>query len=153
MSTSHPPQPLFLDDLAAGDVFESEPITLSAGQIVDFARQFDPQPFHLDDEAARGTFFQGLAASGWHTVALTMRLMVQSIPLDCGVIGAGAELAWPKAVRPGDSLRVTSTVLGITPSRSKPDRGIVEVQSVTSNQLGEVVQRLTSKLLVFRRAA
>lgn len=152
MSTSHPPQPLFLDDLAAGDVFESEPITLSAGQIVDFARQFDPQPFHLDDEAARGTFFQGLAASGWHTVALTMRLMVQSIPLDCGVIGAGAELAWPKAVRPGDSLRVTSTVLGITPSRSKPDRGIVEVQSVTSNQLGEVVQRLTSKLLVFRRA-
>ncbi|HRP27661.1 MAG TPA: MaoC family dehydratase [Burkholderiaceae bacterium] len=153
MPTSHPPQPLFLDDLAAGDVFESEPITLSAGQIVDFARQFDPQPFHLDDEAARGTFFQGLAASGWHTVALTMRLMVQSIPLDCGVIGAGAELAWPKAVRPGDSLRVTSTVLGITPSRSKPDRGIVEVQSVTSNQLGEVVQRLTSKLLVFRRAA
>jgi len=153
MPTPHPPQPLFLDDLAAGDVFESEPITLSAGQIVDFARQFDPQPFHLDDEAARGTFFQGLAASGWHTVALTMRLMVQSIPLDCGVIGAGAELAWPKAVRPGDSLRVTSTVLGITPSRSKPDRGIVEVQSVTSNQLGEVVQRLTSKLLVFRRAA
>ena len=153
MPTSHPPQPLILDDLAAGDVFESEPITLSAGQIVDFARQFDPQPFHLDDEAARGTFFQGLAASGWHTVALTMRLMVQSIPLDCGVIGAGAELAWPKAVRPGDSLRVTSTVLGITPSRSKPDRGIVEVQSVTSNQLGEVVQRLTSKLLVFRRAA
>lgn len=153
MPTSHPPQPLFLDDLTAGDVFESEPITLSAGQIVDFARQFDPQPFHLDDEAARGTFFQGLAASGWHTVALTMRLMVQSIPLDCGVIGAGAELAWPKAVRPGDSLRVTSTVLGITPSRSKPDRGIVEVQSVTSNQLGEVVQRLTSKLLVFRRAA
>ncbi|HMN74911.1 MAG TPA: MaoC family dehydratase [Burkholderiaceae bacterium] len=153
MPTSRKPPPLFLDDLAAGDVFESESITLSAEQIVDFARQFDPQPFHLDDAAARNTFFQGLAASGWHTVALTMRLMVQSLPLDCGVIGAGAELAWPKAVRPGDRLRVTSTVLGVTPSRSKPDRGIVEVQSVTSNQLGEVVQRLTSKLLVFRRAA
>ena len=147
------PQPLFLEDLSVGDVFESESLTLSAEQIVAFAEQFDPQPFHLDDEAAKGSFFQGLAASGWHTVALTMRLLVRSFPLACGVIGAGAELAWPKAARPGDRLRVASTVLGITPSRSKPDRGIVVVQSVTSNQLGEVVQRLTSKLLVFRRAA
>ncbi|HRH88279.1 MAG TPA: MaoC family dehydratase [Rubrivivax sp.] len=147
------PQPLFLEDLSVGDVFESESLTLSAEQIVAFAEQFDPQPFHLDDEAAKGSFFEGLAASGWHTVALTMRLLVRSFPLACGVIGAGAELAWPKAARPGDRLRVASTVLGITPSRSKPDRGIVVVQSVTSNQLGEVVQRLTSKLLVFRRAA
>lgn len=147
------PQPLFLEDLSVGDVFESESLTLSAEQIVAFAEQFDPQPFHLDDEAAKGSFFEGLAASGWHTVALTMRLLVRSFPLACGVIGAGAELAWPKAARPGDRLRVASTVLGITPSRSKPDRGIVIVQSVTSNQLGEVVQRLTSKLLVFRRAA
>ena len=147
------PQPLFLEDLSVGDVFESESLTLSAEQIVAFAEQFDPQPFHLDDEAAKGSFFEGLAASGWHTVALTMRLLVRSFPLACGVIGAGAELAWPKAARPGDRLRVASNVLGITPSRSKPDRGIVVVQSVTSNQLGEVVQRLTSKLLVFRRAA
>ena len=147
------PQPLFLEDLSVGDVFESESLTLSAEQIVAFAEQFDPQPFHLDDEAAKGSFFQGLAASGWHTVALTMRLLVRSFPLACGVIGAGAELAWPKAVRPGDRLRATSTVLDISPSRSKPDRGIVVVQTVTSNQLDEVVQRLTSKLLVFRRAA
>ena len=153
MATHPKPPPLFLKDLAVGDVFESESLTLSAEQIVAFAEQFDPQPFHLDDEAAKGSFFQGLAASGWHTVALTMRLLVRSFPLACGVIGAGAELAWPKAARPGDRLRVASTVLGITPSRSKPDRGIVVVQSVTSNQLGEVVQRLTSKLLVFRRAA
>ena len=147
------PQPLFLEDLSVGDVFESESLTLSAEQIVAFAEQFDPQPFHLDDEAAKGSFFEGLAASGWHTVALTMRLLVRSFPLACGVIGAGAELAWPKAVRPGDRLRATSTVLDISPSRSKPDRGIVVVQTVTSNQLDEVVQRLTSKLLVFRRAA
>ena len=153
MATHPKPPPLFLKDLAVGDVFESESLTLSAEQIVAFAEQFDPQPFHLDDEAAKGSFFEGLAASGWHTVALTMRLLVRSFPLACGVIGAGAELAWPKAARPGDRLRVASTVLGITPSRSKPDRGIVVVQSVTSNQLGEVVQRLTSKLLVFRRAA
>lgn len=153
MANPQHPQPLFLEDLSVGDVFESESLTLSAEQIVDFAKQFDPQPFHLDDEAAKGSVFQGLAASGWHTVALTMRLLVQSLPLACGVIGAGAELAWPKAARPGDRLRAASTVLGITPSRSKPDRGIVVVESVTSNQLGEVVQRLTSKLLVFRRAA
>lgn len=153
MATHPKPPPLFLKDLAVGDVFESESLTLSAEQIVAFAEQFDPQPFHLDDEAAKGSFFQGLAASGWHTVALTMRLLVRSFPLACGVIGAGAELAWPKAVRPGDRLRATSTVLDISPSRSKPDRGIVVVQTVTSNQLDEVVQRLTSKLLVFRRAA
>lgn len=153
MATHPKPPPLFLEDLAVGDVFESESLTLSAEQIVAFAEQFDPQPFHLDDEAAKGSFFQGLAASGWHTVALTMRLLVRSFPLACGVIGAGAELAWPKAVRPGDRLRATSTVLDISPSRSKPDRGIVVVQTVTSNQLDEVVQRLTSKLLVFRRAA
>ena len=153
MATHPKPPPLFLKDLAVGDVFESESLTLSAEQIVAFAEQFDPQPFHLDDEAAKGSFFQGLAASGWHTVALTMRLLVRSFPLACGVIGAGAELAWPKAVRPGDRLRATSTVLDISPSRSKPDRGIVVVQTVTSNQLDEVVQRLTSKLLVFSRAA
>lgn len=153
MATHPKPPPLFLEDLAVGDVFESESLTLSAEQIVAFAEQFDPQPFHLDDEAAKGSFFQGLAASGWHTVALTMRLLVRSFPLACGVIGAGAELAWPKAVRPGDRLRATSTVLDISPSRSKPDRGIVVVQTVTSNQLDEVVQRLTSKLLVFSRAA
>ena len=153
MATHPKPPPLFLKDLAVGDVFESESLTLSAEQIVAFAEQFDPQPFHLDDEAAKGSFFEGLAASGWHTVALTMRLLVRSFPLACGVIGAGAELAWPKAVRPGDRLRATSTVLDISPSRSKPDRGIVVVQTVTSNQLDEVVQRLTSKLLVFRRAA
>ena len=153
MATHPKPPPLFLKDLAVGDVFESESLTLSAEQIVAFAEQFDPQPFHLDDEAAKGSFFQGLAASGWHTVALTMRLLVRSFPLACDVIGAGAELAWPKAVRPGDRLRATSTVLDISPSRSKPDRGIVVVQTVTSNQLDEVVQRLTSKLLVFRRAA
>lgn len=153
MANPQRPRLLFLEDLAVGDVFESEPLALSAEQIVDFATQFDPQPFHLEDEAAKGSVFQGLAASGWHTVALTMRLLVQSLPLARGVIGAGAELAWPKAARPGDHLRVASTVLGIMPSRSKPDRGIVVLESVTSNQLGEVVQRLTSKLLVFRRAA
>ncbi len=143
--------PLYLDDLKVGDVFVSASHLLDADQIVAFARQFDPQPFHVDAEAAKDSFFQGLAASGWHTAAITMKLLVQSLPLARGVIGAGGEISWPQATRPGDVLKVTSTVLEILPSRSKPDRGLVVVQSLTSNQRDEVCQRLTSKVLCFRR--
>jgi len=112
---------------------------------------YDPQPFHLDEDAARHSLFQGLAASGWHTVAITMRLLVDSMPLADGVIGAGAEISWARPTRPGDALHVKSTILSITPSRSKPDRGIVLVESVTFNQDGDEVQKLTSKVVSFRR--
>ncbi|MDR0280550.1 MAG: MaoC family dehydratase [Paucimonas sp.] len=143
--------PVYLDDLKAGDVFVSASYTLDADQIVAFATQFDPQPFHVDAEAAKDSFFQGLAASGWHTAAITMKLLVQSLPLARGVIGAGGEISWPQATRPGDELKVTTTVLEIIPSRSKPDRGMVVVQSLTTNQREEVCQKLTSKVLCFRR--
>lgn len=146
-------QPLYLEDLNVGDVFESPPHALDAAQIVAFAAQFDPQPFHLDAAAAENSFFQGLAASGWHTVALTMRLVVQSVPLARGVIGAGAELSWSQPTRPGDVLRVTSTIEQIIPSRSKPDRAIVVLESLTRNQRGEPLQKLVSKLVAFRREA
>lgn len=148
-----PPKPplIYLEDLSVGDVFVSKTHALDAEQIVDFASQFDPQPFHLDPEAARDTLFQGLAASGWHTAALTMKLLVESFPVARGVIGAGAELAWPLPTRPDDVVKVTSTVLSITPSRSKPDRAIVVVESITSNQRDEALQKLTSKVVVFRK--
>ena len=98
-------------------------------QIKAFARQFDPQPFHLDEHAAKETFFGGLAASGWHVAALTMKLLVEGgAPFAGGLIGAGSEIAWPKPTRPGDVLQVTSEVLEITPSRSRPDRGMVTWQ-------------------------
>lgn len=142
--------PIYLDDLAVGDVFVSDHYPLDAEEIIRFARQYDPQPFHTDPEAARDTFFQGLAASGWHTAALTMKLLVASFPLGRGVIGAGGEISWPQATRPGDVLKVTSTILEINPSRSKPDRGMVLVQSITSNQRDEVLQKLTSKVLCFK---
>lgn len=145
--------PLYLDDLKVGDVFESPAHALDAQQIVAFAQQFDPQPFHLDDDAARNSYFQGLAASGWHTVALTMRLVVQSLPLAQGVIGAGAELSWSQPTRPSDVLRVASTIREIIPSRSKPDRAIVVLESITSNQHGAALQKLVSKLVVFRKKA
>lgn len=142
---------LYLDDLELGQEFLSGEHALDADQILAYARQFDPQPFHLDPEAAKDSFFQGLAASGWHTMSITMKLLVQSLPFAEGVIGAGGQIAWPQPTRPGDVLRVKSEILEIRPSRSRPDRGMVQVRSTTLNQRGEVLQELTAELLVFRR--
>ena len=145
---------LYLDDLRVGQRFESGKYLMTAEAIKRFAADFDPQPFHLDEAAAAASLFGGLAASGWHTAAVTMQLLVKGgAPIANGVIGAGGEIAWPRPTRPGDELQVVSEVLEITPSRSKPDRGIVAVRSETRNQRGEVVQVLTSKLVVPRRPA
>ena len=142
---------LYLDDLQVGQEVLSAEHFLDAGQIIAYARQFDPQPFHLDEDAARDSFFQGLAASGWHTMSITMKLLVQSLPFAKGVIGAGGDIAWPRPTRPGDILRVKSTIREIRPSRSRPDRGMVQVNSLTLNQQDEVLQELTANLLVFRK--
>jgi acyl dehydratase len=143
---------LFLDDLHVGQTFTSASHHLDAEQIKRFAGEFDPQPFHLDENAAARSLFAGLAASGWHTAALTMRLLVNGgAPMAGGLVGAGVEITWPKPVRPGDELHVVSEIMDIVPSRSKPDRGIVILRSETRNQRGDVVQVLTSKLVVPRR--
>lgn len=142
---------LYLDDLAVGLEFRSPEHHLDAEQIIAFASQFDPQPFHLDAQVAKDTFFQGLAASGWHTMAITMRLLVQSVPFAHGIIGASGEISWPRPTRPGDVLHVRSKVLEITPSRSKPDRAIALVECLTFAQDAELRQQLTTKLLAFRR--
>ena len=144
----------FFDDLSVGQRFSSSSHTVDAAQIKAFAAQFDPQPFHLDGEAARATLFGGLAASGWHTAAITMKLLVESgLPLRGGIIGSGGEISWPKPTRPGDTLTVVSEVEELTPSRSRPDRGMIRVRSETRNQRGETVQVLIAKLVVPRRAA
>lgn len=143
---------LYLEDLVAGQRFTSGAHEMTAEAIKAFARQFDPQPFHLDNVAAQDTFFHGLAASGWHTAAVTMRLLVESdMTLAGGVIGAGGELTWPRPTRPGDVLTVESLVLAVTASKSKPERGLVTVHSRTLNQKGEVVQDMTSRMLVWRK--
>ena len=143
----------YLDELAVGQRFVAGPLVVSAAEIKRFAREFDPQPFHLDEEAARSTLFQGLIASGWHTAALTMRMLTEGgMPIATGVIGLGGEMSWPLPVRPGDELRVASEVVAIAPSRSKPDRGIVTIRTVTTNQNGETVQVLTAKLIAFVRS-
>ena len=140
------------EDLHVGQRFSSGTHALDEAQIKSFARQFDPQPFYVDDDQARDTLFGGLAASGWHTAAITMRLMVGGVPLAGGIIGAGGEINWPKPTRPGDVLHVESEIVEVTPSRSRPDRGMVTVRSETLNQRGETVQVLTAKLIVPRRA-
>ncbi|HTT82233.1 MAG TPA: MaoC family dehydratase [Rhizomicrobium sp.] len=157
MSDSNPAterKPLFFEDFFVGQRFSSGSYVMTAERIRAFAAEFDPQPFHLDDEAARSSLFGGLAASGWHTAAVTMRLNVEGgLPLASGLIGAGAEVAWPRPTRPGDTLRVESEVLEIIPSRSRADRGRVIAMTRTLNQNNEVVQTLKSQLVVFRRPA
>ena len=145
-------EPLYLDDLRVGQRFTTGAHTIDEQDMLDFARQFDPQPFHLDDEAARSTLFGGLAASGWHTAGITMWLQVTSgPPIAGGLIGASAQIDWPRPTRAGETLRVESEILEVRPSRSRPDRGMVTMRSTTLNQDDEVAQTLTVTMVVPRR--
>jgi acyl dehydratase len=151
---THDTEKLYLEDLRVGQRFTSRSHLLDESQIKAFAREYDPQPFHLDHAAAKHTLFGGLAASGWHTAAITMRLLVTSgLPVAGGMIGAAADVSWPQPTFPDDVLQVETEVIEIRPSRSRPDRGIVTTRSETRNQRGEVVQVLVSTLIVPRRPA
>jgi acyl dehydratase len=143
----------YLEDLAPGQKYGSGKIKVEKDQIKRFAAEFDPQPFHLDEEAARRSIFAGLAASGWHTAALTMRLLVESEFRPAGgIVGAGFdEFRWPLPVRPGDELHVEIEVLEVRPSKSRPNQGMVKVRVTTLNQKGEAVQVDVGNLVVPRR--
>jgi acyl dehydratase len=144
----------YLEDFAIGQVFHSgKRLRVEKEQILSFAAQFDPQPYHLDEEAARKSVFRGLAASGWHTAALTMRLLVDGeFKPAGGILGVGFdELSWPRPVRPGDELHAESEVLDVRPSKSRPDRGLIRVRTTTFNQNDEAVQIFTGNLVVPRR--
>ena len=143
---------LYLDDFRAGQRFTSGSHEVTAAAIKAFAAEFDPQPFHLDEAEAGRSFFSGLAASGWHTAAITMRLLVEGgMPIAGGVIGAGGEISWPRPTRPGDVLRVVCAVEAVTPSRSRPERGMLTVRCETLNQRDEPVQVLVARMIAFRR--
>lgn len=143
---------LYLDDLHVGQRFTSGTYVMEAARIKEFAAEFDPQPFHLDEAAGEASIFKGLVASGWHTAAAAMRLLATGgLPLAGGTVGLGGEIAWPRPTRPGDTLRLESEIVEITPSRSKPNQGIVILQSTMVNQDGEPVYLLKAKLLVPRR--
>jgi acyl dehydratase len=142
----------YFEDLKAGDRFKSATYQVSEEQLISFAREFDPQPFHLDAAVADQTMFKGLIASGWHTAAITMRLFVQTLNFAEGAIGLGVdELRWPNAVRPGDGLQVETEIIDLRVSRSKPNHGVVRLRNVTVNQHGEVVQTMSASALVLRR--
>ena len=140
---------LYLNDFVVGQRFTTATMMLDEDRLVSFAKEFDPQPFHTDDAAAKESLFGGLAGSGWHTAAITMRLLVTSgPPVAGGIIGVGGEIFWPRPTRPGDILNVESEVIEISPSKSRPERGMLTLRSETKNERGEVVQVFTAKLVV-----
>jgi acyl dehydratase len=142
----------YFEDLKPGDRFKSETYRVSEEQIVSFAREFDPQPFHLDRAVARQTMFGEFIASGWHTAAITMRLFVQTLNFAEGAIGLGVdELRWPTAVKPNDVLQVETEIVDLRESRSKPSHGVVRLRYVTTNQRGDIVQTMYASALVLRR--
>ena len=145
----------YLEDFAVGQSYGSPCLRVDEARAVEFAKEFDPQPFHLDDKAARGTIFGGLAASGWHTAAMTMRLLVEGeLKPAGGIIGLGFdEFRWPRPVRPGDELHLTSEILEVRPSKSRPDQGLVKVRTTTFNQNNKPVQITVGNLMVPRRTS
>ncbi len=145
----------YLEDFAVGQTYGSGRLTVDEERLKAFAAEFDPQPFHMDDEAARGSIFGGLAASGWHTAALTMRLLVEGeLKPAGGIVGVGFdEFRWPLPVRPGDELHVESEVLDVRHSKSRPSQGLIKVRTTTRNQDGAVVQMTVVNLIVPRRRA
>jgi acyl dehydratase len=144
----------YYEDLCLGQRYVTGTHVIDEEQIKAFAVQFDPQPFHLDPAAARNTVFEGLVASGWHTAAISMRLMVRDgLRFAGGVIGAGAEITWPNPTRPGSTVHVESEIVEMRLSKKRPDRGVVKMRSETKNQLDEVVQVLVATLIVPRRPA
>lgn len=142
---------LYLEDLKAGDRFESESYEITNENIVAFAEHYDPQPFHLSDESAQESFFESLAASGWQVGSITMRLMAHTLPIASGVIGGGVNIRWLSPTRPGDILYAEIDIIDVTESKSKPDRGLVKILVRTLNQNKEVRQTLECNLLVFKK--
>lgn len=144
---------LYLEDLKVGDRFKSGEYEFTPENVKAFATEYDPQWFHLDEELAKESFFEGLAASGWHMGSVTMRLLSECLPIGTGVIGGGVDVRWVSATRPGDRVHIEVEVLNVSPSSSKPDRGMVEVFIRSVNQDQVVRQTISSTLLVFSKTA
>ena len=143
----------YFEDFFEGLTVDLGNVEFTAEGIIDFARQYDPQPMHTDPDAARESVYGGLIASGWHTAAMTMRLFVQTLNFAEGAIGLGVdELRWPRVVRPGDVLTVETEIVDLRPSRSRPNHGIIRLRNVTTNQRGEIVQTMLASAMVPRRA-
>jgi acyl dehydratase len=146
----------YFEDFAVGQLFKpSVRVRIEKEDIIAFAQKYDPQPFHLDEEAARHSMFGRLVASGWHTAAVTMSLIARAdYRAAGGTVGLGFDsLRWPMPVLPGDELHIVSEILEVRPSRSRPDRGLVKIRTRTLNQNGEMVQEVIGNAMVPRRPA
>lgn len=142
---------LYLDNLKIGDQFKSREYEMTLAEIKEFANKYDPQVFHTDEEAAKDhPIFQGIAASGWHTSAVTMRLWTECFPVAGGLIGSESSLRWPRPARVGDRIHVEVEIVAITPSKTKADRGIVSYVTQAKNQHGDVLLISTTKVVVFK---
>ena len=143
---------LYLEDINIGDHFVSREYEMTLEEILEFAQKYDPQVFHTDIEKAKDhPIFQGLAASGWHTSAVTMRLWTECFPIAYGLIGSESSLRWPKPTRVGDKIHVEVEIVSITPSRTKNDRAIVTYVTQAKNQHGDILLISTTKIVVFKR--
>jgi acyl dehydratase len=149
------PELLYWEDFPAGETLEMGSHTFTEAEIIDFARQFDPQPFHTDPAAAKASFFKGLIASGWHTCAMVMRMMCDAYLLDSASVGSPGidNLKWLKPVRPGDTIRAQRTTLESRASKSRPDIGIVKNRWEVFNQEGEMVMSMEGYGMFRRRDA
>lgn len=145
---------IYLEDLSIGQTFTAGPYKVTQEEIIAFARQYDPQDFHTDPVKAKDTFFGELVASGWHTAALTMRMMAEATPkMEGGMVGRSIEkMSWPRAVKPGDEISLTIEVLDFRPSGSNPKRGIVRTRNTVRNQKGEPVLEMEVVMFIPRRA-
>lgn len=145
---------LYMDDLKVGQVFYSSAYYVSAEDIIEFSSRYDPQSFHMDDKLAKDSIFRGLAASGWHTVSITMNLLVKCLPLAHGIIGTGVEnILWPRPTRPGDILRIKATIMGIDILPNRPDRALMSIHIITLGQDNKIRQELLGKLLIFTQGS
>lgn len=145
----------YLEDFTVGQVFTYPPHTVSEDEIIAFARAYDPQPFHLDKEAAKQSLFGGLCASGWHTAGMMMRILVDNMIGKYASMGSPGvdQLRWVKPVFPGDTLQLSGEVLEVRPSQSKPDRGVITSRYEMKNQKGETVLTMQAKGMYARRPA
>ena len=143
---------LYLEDIKVGDRFVSREYEMKLEEIKQFAQAYDPQEFHLDEDKAEDhPIFQGIAASGWHTAAVTMRLWTECFPIAKGLIGAESSLRWPRPTRPGDRLHVEVEIDSITPSKSRNDRALISYVTQALNQHGDVLFISTTKIIVFKK--
>lgn len=144
-------QVLYLEDIQVGQQFVSQTYEVTEAEVITFAKQYDPQVFHTDPTLAKKTFFDGLAASGWMTAAITSRLFIDAMPFEEGMVGVDVSMQWPKPTRPGEILTAVCTITKVTPSRSKPHQGFIEMEVITSNQHDQPLQKAAITFISFTK--